>query len=519
MDPACIPHTSIPGTSRLFADYCSDFASVARFYRHDPYSAGGLAAAAAEVAYPEERRTAMARALAGQNPPSELLARFAEPGTLAVVTGQQAGLFGGPAYTLYKALTAARLAAELTARGIPAVPIFWIATEDHDFAEVNHSWVFDRDRQPVELRMAAPLGWEDGPRPAGNYPVVDPPIEALRTALLDFPYASDVMAAVEQSYCPGATLGSAFRALLRRLLERIGILTVDPLAAPVRAIGAPLIAEALRSAAELRAALLGRGEQLLQAGYHAQVLVDGNSSLFFQLEEGQRRPLRLPDSEYAALASRAESISPNALLRPVWQDYLFPTAAYVGGPGEVAYFAQSAVLFERLLGRMPAVYPRASLTLLEARAAKLLHRLKLNLTDVMRPEAALRERIAQTLVPPELQTALAETADSVAERLDRLGAQLAQFDPTLAEALRRSRAKVLYQIEKLRRKTEREALRRDARASAEAVYLSGLLFPHGHLQERLHSPLPFLAAYGLDLVDRLYENLKLDCRGHRILTL
>jgi bacillithiol biosynthesis cysteine-adding enzyme BshC len=519
MDPACIPHASIPGTSRLFADYCSDFARVARFYRHDPYSAEGLAAAAAEVDYPEDRRAAMARALAGQNPPSELLARFAQPGTVAVVTGQQAGLFGGPAYTLYKALTAARLAAELTARGAPAVPIFWIATEDHDFAEVSHTWVFDRERQPVELRMATPAGWEDGPRPAGNYPVENPPIEALRTALTGFPHAADVMRAVEEAYCPGATLGSAFRALLRRLLEGVGILTVDPLAAPVRSIGAPLLAEALRSAAELKAALLNRGAELIRAGYHAQVLVDGKSSLFFQLEGDERRALRLPDGEFAALAGRAETISPNALLRPVWQDYLFPTAAYVGGPGEVAYFAQSAVLFERLLGRMPAVYPRASFTLLDARAAKLLQRLKLNLTDLMTPEAALRERIARTLVPAALETAFAETADSITGRLDRLGAQLQQFDPTLAEALRRSRAKALYQIEKLRRKTEREALRRDTRASAEAAYLSGLLYPHGHLQERLHSPLPFLAAQGMDLVDRLYEDLRLDCRGHRVLTL
>jgi uncharacterized protein YllA (UPF0747 family) len=160
MDPACLRHTEIPGTSKLFADLSYHFGDpsngVARFYRHNPHARESYAAAAREVQYPDDRRAAMARVLEAQNPGNVLVARFAKAGTMAVITGQQVGLFSGPAYTIYKALTAARLAEDLNASGIPAVPIFWLATEDHDFAEVDHVWIFDSAHRPIQLRIEAP---------------------------------------------------------------------------------------------------------------------------------------------------------------------------------------------------------------------------------------------------------------------------------------------------------------------------------------------------------------------------
>src|SRR5580700_6670679 len=133
MEPACIRHTDLPGTSKLFADFSYHFDRAARFYRHNPHDPASLGAAAREVSYPEPRRAALTAALKAQNGDSEALRRFRQPGTLAVLTGQQVGLFCGPAYTIYKALTAARLARDLSAQGVSAVPIFWLASEDHDF--------------------------------------------------------------------------------------------------------------------------------------------------------------------------------------------------------------------------------------------------------------------------------------------------------------------------------------------------------------------------------------------------
>ena len=219
------------------------------------------------------------------------------------------------------------------------------------------------------------------------------------------------------------------------------------------------------------------------------------------------------------MQDRAAEISPNALLRPVLQDYLLPTAAFIGGPGELAYLAQSQVIYDRLLGRMPVVLARAGFTLLEPRTAKLLKRYKLALPDTMVPEDALRERIASALVPGHLETAFVDTAGEFDRRLSHLSAELERFDPTLGAALTKSRAKIAYQVEKMRRKTAREILRRDAQTGDDARYLSGFLFPHRHLQERFYSILPFLAQYGPELPAQLLENVTLACPDHRVVTL
>ena len=178
-----------------------------------------------------------------------------------------------------------------------------------------------------------------------------------------------------------------------------------------------------------------RDKQLTAAGYHAQVHVDAQTSLFFLLENGERVPVRRKDSDYSDLADRAAEVSPNALLRPVMQDYLLPTVAYIGGPGELAYLAQSEVLYEILLGRMPVAMSRSAFTLLDARSAKLLERYKLTVEQVLVPQHALEARVARALVPPELQKSFQAAASNVTAEIDRLKAQFEAFDPTLAAAL------------------------------------------------------------------------------------
>jgi bacillithiol biosynthesis cysteine-adding enzyme BshC len=516
MEPACIRHTELPGTTKLFADYSYHFDRVARFYSHDPHDRQCLEAAARQIQYPDDRRVAVAKALAAQNGGNPLLAQFEKPGTAAIVTGQQVGLFSGPAYTIYKALTAARLAEDLSSRGVPAVPVFWLASEDHDFAEVNHAWLFDHSRRPVRVETAA---LEGRPRPVGTIEIAKFPVDDVRAALRGFPHGEEVAEAVAHAYRPGASMGAAFRQLLITLLGKLGVLTIDPLDPAIRAIGAPFMASALRAAPELKAGLLQNSRELLNAGYHAQVLVGPNTSIFFLLENGERQPLRRKDSELASLCDRAADVSPNALLRPVWQDYLLPTAGYVGGPAELAYLAQSRFLYECLLGRMPVMISRAGFTLLDLRAAKLLDRYRLAAGDVLVQGELLKERIARTLIPEPLERHYAEASAEIGARLDKLSAETAQFDPTLGAALAKSRAKVLYQLNKMRLKTERESLRRDAQATLDAHYLSDLLFPHRHLQERFYSILPFMAQHGMDLAGRLYTTLDRNCPDHRILAL
>jgi bacillithiol biosynthesis cysteine-adding enzyme BshC len=517
MEPACIRHTDLPGTSRLFADFTYHFDRVARFYRHDPHASASFAAAAAEVNYPDERRAAMVQALAAQNGPSESLDRLAQPGTVAVVTGQQVALFSGPAYTIYKALTAVHTARSLSAQGIPAVPVFWLATEDHDFAEVNHAWTFDAAHKAVELHVTAPGDGNGRQRPVGGLVLDQPPIDELLGSLDGFPHAEAVGAAVKRAYPPGVTMGAGFRALLAELLGGMGLLFLDPLDPAIRKIGAPIVAEALAAAPELKASLLARNRELEAAGYHSQVHLEEKTSLFFLLENGERVPLRRKDSEYGDLRDRAAEVSPNALLRPVVQDYMLPTVAYVGGPAELAYMAQSQVLYERLLGRMPVVIARSAFTLVEPRAVKLMKRYGIGLAEMFVDLESLRNHIARVLVPASLEQGFSSAAAGIGRNLDQLRGELAGFDPTLANALDKSRTKIQYQMEKARRKIEREALRRDDRASGDARYLSALLYPERHLQERIYTILPFLAEHGLELIEQLYQAVERDCPDHRVL--
>jgi bacillithiol biosynthesis cysteine-adding enzyme BshC len=524
MESNCIRYTEIPGTSRLFADYVYHFDRVASFYRHAPGLDRSFSAAAAELHYPDDRRAALADVLEAQNGPSPHLERFRR-GAVAVITGQQVGLFSGPAYSIYKALTAANVARRLTAQGLDAVPIFWLATEDHDFPEVNHHWSPGVEGAPLKLAVESP---SPSDTPVGG--IVPPryPLDQLRTALGDAPFAGDVAAMVAAAYQPGRSLGDAFRALIRQLLSEFDLLCFDPLHPGVRDVAAPFLAQAVEAAPQLQAKLLARNAELTGAGYHAQVHVEPSTSLFFLLEEGRRKALRRQNGDYTAkdlrlstaeLAQRATHLSPNALLRPVLQDYLFPTVAYVGGPAELAYFAQSHVLYEHLLGRMPVMLPRNSFTIMDTRSAKLMDRFQLQLTDVTVHETTLRERIAAKLIPPAVPARLAEAQRQAGQMLDSLRADLLGFDPSLAKAVDRSERRIRHQFAKLEAKAAREALRRDQRAQADASHLIHHLYPHEHLQERFYSILHLLAQHGPSLIPHLAQHACLDCVDHHVLVL
>jgi bacillithiol biosynthesis cysteine-adding enzyme BshC len=521
MECFCIRQTELPGTTRLFADLIYHPDRVEDFY----LSPRTLGEAATQIEFPEERRAALVKALRGLNGDSAELELLGQAGTVAVVTGQQVGLFSGPAYTIYKALTAVRVARELTAQGTPAVPIFWLATEDHDLAEVNHAWVFDGGFAPGKVSIAPE---SEANQPVGTIPLGEVPMEELRAALAGLPFADEVVEAVERAYRPGATMGAAFAALVKDILKDYPMLFIDPMAASIRALGAPMIREALEAGPELAKGLLARNKELDKAGYHAQVHFEESTSLFFLLEDGKRLALRRSNGEYqqqsrrfsvADLQARAHEISPNALLRPVVQDFMLPTVAYIGGPAELAYLAQSQVIYHKLLGRQPMPVPRAGFTILDHHSSKLMKRYDLCVPDFFAGEAALREKAAAKLVSPELTALMAETRTSTQISMDRLKAKLTAFDSTLAKALNRSRRKIEYQLEKTERKIARQTLLRDERATHDAEALTNLVYPHKHLQERLYSFLPFLAKFGPGLVDSIYENVHVDCPDHKFVTL
>ena len=516
MPSHCIRHTALPGSSKLFTDLLYHFDRVADFYDHAPFDPESYRKAA-KFDFPAARRAQLVRALAELNPENPSLVKLAQPGTVAVVTGQQVGLFSGPAYTLYKVLTAVRLAKHLDGQGIPAVPVFWLATEDHDLPEINQAWAFGANQQPVGFSTSATnpkLG------PVGGIVISDPPLAELRAVLDTLPFGAEISALVEKAYTPGASFGDAFRKLMTGLLEPYGVLFVDPMRPEIRELMGPLLAHAAGLAPTMMADLAARNAELTARGYHTQVHVDADTSLFFVLEDGKRTALRKFGVEKLEdLKTRPEALSPNALLRPVMQDYMLPTIAYVGGPAELAYFAQSQVLYRTLLGRMPVMVPRAFFTLLDEPADSVLTRYGLSIADFHPGPQALKERLAAKLVPPSLKDEVARSKASVTTSIDALSGKLTEFDPSLAKALMKSRAKIVYQMEKMELKTARETLRRDDRATTAAALLADVIYPHNHLQERFYSILPFLAKYGPDLVGRIHDSIPVGCADHQLLVL
>src|SRR5229473_1934892 len=412
-----IPFRRLPHQPKLFVRLIEDFASVSQFYAHAP-NLDAVRRVAASLEFPAGRRREVAAILRKQN---EAFGAGAaahsnleklERGAVAVVSGQQVGLFSGPAYAVYKALTAIQLAEELSDAGIPAVPIFWMATEDHDLDEVRHVTWFDSGKQ---VRFELPA--DAVSRPVGNVQLGPGVEENVNKAvgLLSGPASETVSEILEQSYRADETYGSAFGRLFARLFAEQGLILLDPLDARLHRIAAPLYKRALEDRDELNDKLLERGRELESAGYDVQVKVTARSTLVFTIRDGVRQPVAASNSHFKSgdaswtreealrlVDSSPETFSANALFRPVVQDYLLPTVAYLGGPAEIAYFAQSSVVYEHVLGRMPVVLPRAGFTIIDAKAEKLLQKYGLCIENLWAGPQELRRKMESVSVPPSL---------------------------------------------------------------------------------------------------------------------
>jgi bacillithiol biosynthesis cysteine-adding enzyme BshC len=524
MESHCIPFREIPHTTKLFSSYLEEFSRVSSYYAHPP-TAAGIDAAVREVRLDAAVRHSVVEILREQNQrfaagnkldsaTSQNLDRLAA-GAVAIVTGQQVGLFSGPAFSLYKALSAVRCAEETTRRGTDAVPIFWLATEDHDLAEVNHSlW----NTRTGLARYEIPANEKDAGRHVGEVVLGDAiePLVATAAQTLEGSFAEDVARALRESYTRGETFGSAFGKLMSRLFAGRGVILIDPLDPRFHRLAAPVYLRALDEAGPLRDALLARSKELDAAGFHDQVKVTHESTLLFYNVNGRREPLRnrngkfsAGDAEFtrdqlaAAVQSAPESFTPSALLRPVVQDTLLPTAAYFGGPAEVAYMAQAQVNYKKLLGRMPAILPRASFTIVEQPIARFLAQYGLEIRDILAGPQHLRAKMEQKSLPAALATRFEETEAALRKMLQAYDEPLERLDSTLLEALRGSERKILHQIEQLKGKVARAENFRSGILDRHERILLDSLYPSGGLQERTLCALPLLASVGPKLLDDL----------------
>jgi bacillithiol biosynthesis cysteine-adding enzyme BshC len=491
-------------------------------YRHREARAEAVAAAASRTPPP-----ALLAVLAHRNArlaPSptrernlELLGR---PGTVAVVTGQQVGLFLGPLYTVYKAASAIVAARALTEEtGRPCVPIFWLQTEDHDLPEIDHCVV----PRPTGEQLRVALNLPDAA--TSRVPVahrllgagVTSALAEVREALGGQPHGAEFLELLERAYRPEATLPQAFVEVLSTVFAEEGLVFLDPRDARLAPLAAPLHRRALEDAAAISSALARRSAALTEAGFSEQVHIRPGAPLGFfspDGDEGARyrlAPGEAPDTWTVAghpegltvttaellgwLEREPRRFTTSALLRPLLQDTWLPTAAYVGGPGEVAYFAQLAPLYVHLGLPMPLVVPRARFRVIEERTRSLLEKLGLTPDELAAPRDEVLARLAarssgEGFEPPE--AAEARLTGPLTEELARLGERLKTLDPTLASPLRRTEKTVQRAVTKLMSKYRRALARRDQVASERLDRVRGALAPDGAPQERIHG-LPYYA--------------------------
>lgn len=520
MESHCLPFQEIPHTSVLFSAFLQNFEGVSSYYAHPP-TVQGILDSAREVRLDPETRRGVVEVLREQN------ARFGAgddsrvnldrlaAGAVAIVTGQQVGLFSGPLYSFYKAVTAIRAAEELAKRGLDAVPVFWFATEDHDLAEVNQS--FWRTRSGL-TRYEIPEQPENTAKRVGEISfgqAIEPMVEQA-CASLEGPLAGHIANALRESYTPSDTYGSAFGKLMARLLVGRGMIFIDPLDARLHRFVAPVFRRALHEADSLRSALEIRSRELESHGFHAQVKVAAGSTLLFFNVEGRRHALRTQNGKFAAgdaefsvdelsaaIESTPELITPSVLLRPVVQDALLPTVAYVGGPAEVAYMAQAQIAYKRVLGRMPAILPRSSFTLVDPAVARTLSKYGLDFRDVLRGPQHVRSMMEQRAIPNALARRFEADEEQLRAMLKSYAASIEKLDATLLGTLEAIEEKMLHQFTKLKEKVGRAENFRTGVLDTHQSAIFESLYPNHELQERTLCALPFLASYGIELLDEL----------------
>jgi bacillithiol synthase len=500
-----------PGTSPLFLDYLDAWPHLQRYYS-SYYSPEAIAEFAAKRPRLEashlERLCAVLTEQQQRWGASTTGVDKLKLGAVAVVTGQQPGLFTGPIFSIYKAITAIKLVAFLNESGIPAVPVFWIAAEDHDQEEICSTSVLTKNEGIEHIRISlcgereAPVGWTQFGDDIGG---------ALRQCIEALPQSedtSDIKNLLESTYRPGVSPVDAFARMMAKLFAGREIIFVDPLDPELKELAKPTLLAAVEANEAIRNAVLDRSNALLGAGYHAQVKVDQGFTGLFEYSGKSRRVLKP-----AELNTRA-TLSPNALLRPVVQDSLFPTVAYIGGPAEIAYFAQAAPIYEALRRPMPPIFPRISATVVERRIKRALQRYDFDFLHVFKgPEALKRFAVERS----QDVTAFDRADADVNSAMESLRPLLDSVDPTLLGALGTSERKMRHQVQSLRTKFLNAEVKRNEILARRIDAIINSLYPEKKLQERVFNVTSFLMRYGSGLIGWLERRLDIDSTEHQIL--
>jgi bacillithiol biosynthesis cysteine-adding enzyme BshC len=538
--------SDVPGQSGIFVEYQQNPLSLKKYYPEVVESHTQISQRIPDVlANYKTDRNLLCDALEEANKKIdagkktlENIKLLREPETVAVVTGQQAGLFSGPLYTIYKALSTVKLTECLRGRGVRAVPVFWIAEEDHDFDEIKKTFVLDKEGKLAELEN------QPGNLPE-NLPVgfikldktIRETIENLFETIPRTEFSGDIHNLLSETYKSGESYSTSFAKFLAKILNKYGIIFFPPLDEDLKKLCAPVFSEAIEKSDEISAGLLKRKSELETAEYHTQVLVEENSFPFFWINEnGERKALRrdlksgkikvqnskveFTKQELKSIAgNEPQNLSPNALMRPIIQDYLLPTILYFGGAAEIAYFAQNSVIYEILIRPVTPIQHRASFTIIEPKHRRTMEKYDLQFSDLFKGNEEILAKVVENFLNNGTAREFAEVEEIINTQLNRLDRHLLESEPTLSENLANRRRKIIWHIGALRKKYHRAEIFKNEVVRRRIETLFAALLPHNALQERTLNVITFLNLYGVNFIDWIYEAIDLDDKEHRIVFL
>jgi bacillithiol synthase len=528
-----------PWINRLAADYAFDFARVADFYAGNPADPAAWADAIARTQQFARQRDAVADLIAAQQQrrgaPAESMAaaaRLRDARTVAIVTGQQAGVFGGPLFTLLKAITAIRLAERVRdTHRVPAVPIFWIDAEDHDWDEVKACGLLDADLDLVTVALSDPDGANE--RAVARLRLDESAHRAVAELEATLPateFTPEVIEQIHRAYKPGVGMADAFGTWVESILGPKGLVVFDSSDAGAKPIVASVFAQEVEHAGRTSALATQAGSALAARGYHAQVTPHERQPALFHLDGG-REAVRAQDGQFAigdemyshaalleCVRRAPQEFSPNVLLRPLVQDTLFPTVCYVAGPSELAYLGQLRDVYAAFGIPMPLIQQRATATLVDSNTMRFLTRHEFPLDTLRAQDEAALNQLLEAQLPASVEESLEEAVRVIAERMEALAKAVPQIDATLEGATRSTLGRMQDDLKKLHGKIIQAAKRKDETLRRQFKHAQAQAFPGGHPQERTVGFVYFLNKYGPALVDRLGDELTLDMGTHWVIT-
>ena len=516
-----VPYSELRLFDGILPDYVSDYARLSGYYTANPAEADDLRRRAEAALSRKRPREAAARALdeynrrlgAGEETPANI-AKLRGEDCAAVVTGQQPGLFGGPLYTVYKAMTAIRLARLFDEDlGVPCVPVFWNASDGHDAGEYASITMPGRDGRPTRRRLRDIPGFAS----AFDVEVTRECRDLLNeycSSLPETEFSAEVVETLKSAY--EGNLAESFSRLMLGLFSRHGLILMEPRL--LRREAAGIIAREIETRGESSASIREAKRSLKEKGYTPPVTGEEEVKAFIY-EGKRRRRIRASEGGFSSrereystgeilelVESEPERFSPDAALRPIVQDALLPTAAYVAGPTETAYFAQLKKAYEFFDVPMPAIYPRVSATLVEAKIARLLANFNIVAKGFLNG-ARPQDNVENAEGNNGLEKEFAAMLDEMERRLKRLRGMALKYEPTLEKPFDRSERSIRRELEKLRDRAASARLNRLGTGRRQRLRVGDALLPGGKPQERVYTMWPWLCKYGVELTDGLLERL------------